>query len=81
MSDPLTDGLRELIRSVVRDELATVTRTAPTVQLWSVEEFTRQAGIGRSLAYELIARGRLRSVRIGRRRLVPSDALAELVAS
>lgn len=37
-------------------------------------------GVGRSMLYELIASGELESVSIGRRRLVPHDALEDYVA-
>lgn len=37
--------------------------------------------LSRSLIHELIRSGRLRSVKQGRRRLVPVSALAEYVAS
>ena len=46
----------------------------------SVEEAAIQLGIGRSLAYELVRGGRLRSVRAGNRILVPSSALEEFLA-
>ena len=36
-------------------------------------------GIGRSKLYELLARGTLRRVKIGKRSLIPVDALRELV--
>lgn len=39
----------------------------------------QMGGIGRTLFYELIASGQLRSVKIGRRRLVPAEAIEELV--
>jgi excisionase family DNA binding protein len=41
----------------------------------SVTEAARLPGIGRSLAYELVARGDLPSVRLGRRVLIPGHAL------
>ena len=37
-------------------------------------------GIGRSKVYELIASGELRTVKIGRRRLVPAAAIEEFIA-
>lgn len=46
-----------------------------------VEEAARLLNIGRSTAYELIRSGRLRSVKIGRRRLIPREALESLLAS
>ena len=45
-----------------------------------VEEAAQLLGIGRSLAYDLIRSGQLRSIKIGRRRLVPLDAIAEAIA-
>lgn len=62
--------------AALRAELAAGPRA--TVELLAVEEAARRAGIGRSLAYALIRRGELRSVKVGRRRLVPADAIAEL---
>lgn len=44
-------------------------------------ETARALGIGRSKVYELMASGELASVRIGRCRRVPCEALAELVGS
>ncbi|WP_446216279.1 helix-turn-helix domain-containing protein [Micromonospora sp. IBHARD004] len=46
-----------------------------------VEEAARLLNVGRTTAYDLIRSGRLRSVKIGRRRLVPRDALDALLAS
>ena len=40
----------------------------------------RLLSIGRSALYGELAAGRLRSVKVGRRRLVPSGAIAEYVA-
>ncbi len=37
-------------------------------------------GLGRTKIYELIAAGELRTVKIGRRRLIPASAIAEYVA-
>lgn len=46
----------------------------------SVEEAAIQLGIGRSLAYELVREGKLRSVRAGHRVLIPIAALEEFLA-
>ena len=46
-----------------------------------VEDAARLLNVGRSTAYDLIRSGRLRSVKIGRRRLVPRDALDDLLVS
>jgi excisionase family DNA binding protein len=45
-----------------------------------VEDAARALGIGRSTVYDLIRSGRLRSIKIGRRRLVPRDAVEALIA-
>lgn len=45
----------------------------------SVEEAAALLGISRALAYELIARGELPSLRLGRRIVVPRRALEQLV--
>lgn len=46
-----------------------------------VEDAARLLNVGRSTAYDLIRTGRLRSIKIGRRRLVPRDALDALLVS
>ncbi|MCZ7526150.1 MAG: excisionase family DNA-binding protein [Acidimicrobiia bacterium] len=43
--------------------------------LLSVVDAARYIGIGRSLLYDLLADGTIESIAIGRRRLVPVDAL------
>ena len=49
-------------------------------QLYRVGEVTEMLSIGRSVIYELLRSGRLRSVREGRTRLIPASAIAEYVA-
>jgi excisionase family DNA binding protein len=44
--------------------------------LISVREAAARLGIGRDTCYALVAEGRLRSLRLGRRRLVPVVELA-----
>ncbi|MGH9068888.1 MAG: helix-turn-helix domain-containing protein [Acidimicrobiales bacterium] len=46
----------------------------------SVEEAARALGISRGLAYELVARGELPHLRLGRRIVVPRIALQALLA-
>jgi excisionase family DNA binding protein len=47
----------------------------------SVEEAAEVLGIGRTLAYEAVRRGDIPTVRIGRRHLVPREALDQLLGS
>lgn len=56
------------------------TAVVPAV-LYGVDEAASALRLSRSLIYELIRSGRLRSVKQGRRRLVPVSALEEYVAS
>lgn len=47
--------------------------------LLTVEEAADRLGIGRSLMYELIGCGQVASIRVGRLRRVPQEALTEYV--
>ncbi|MBS1819604.1 MAG: helix-turn-helix domain-containing protein [Acidobacteria bacterium] len=55
------------------------TPVADLPELLSVEEAATWLGIGRSLAYDLVGRGDLASVRLGRLLRVPRAALAAMV--
>ncbi len=61
-----------MVRSSVSDVPAVVYR---------VDEAATALRLSRSGIYELIRSGRLRSVKHGRRRLIPVDALTEYIAS
>ncbi len=49
--------------------------------VWTVEEAGRLLGISRAHAYELVARGELPHLRLGRRVVVPKHAITTLLAS
>ncbi len=49
-------------------------------RLLDMKEVASELRVGRSTAFELVASGQLRSVRIGRRRLVPAEALDQFIA-
>lgn len=53
----------------------------PTERVFSVQEFCKRYGIGRSSAYEEIRAGRLKCRKLGARTLVPQDAAEEWLAS
>jgi excisionase family DNA binding protein len=81
MTDRLAAALSELAEAL-RDELRAEVAAgsgAPD-RLLSVDEAATMLGIGRSALYSEIAAGRLRSLRVGRRRLVPAAAVAEFIA-
>lgn len=54
------------------------THTAPA-QLHTVEEVMERLRVGRSTAFGLIASRQLRSVKVGRRRLVSEAAIVEFI--
>jgi excisionase family DNA binding protein len=50
-------------------------------RLLSIKQACRLLGLSRTTLYALLASGELRSVSIGRRRFVPSDAIEEFIAA
>jgi excisionase family DNA binding protein len=59
----------------------TTTASGRPLRMLSVPEAANELGISRSLTYELLSSGALRSVKIGRRRLVPREAIEAYIAS
>ena len=56
-------------------------RTPVPAMLYGVDEAANALRLSRSVLYEVIRSGRLRTVKAGRRRLVPVAALDEYVDS
>jgi excisionase family DNA binding protein len=79
MTDRLAAAVAELV-TALREEAGATALDAPD-RLLSIDEARDALGIGRSLLFGEIGAGRLRSVRVGRRRLIPAGAIAEYVAS
>jgi excisionase family DNA binding protein len=50
-------------------------------RVWTVEEAGRLLGISRAHAYELVARGEIPHLRLGRRVVVPKRAIESMLAS
>lgn len=50
-----------------------------TARLHSLESVMERLGVGRSKVFELISAGEIRSVKVGRRRLVSESAIVEFV--
>ena len=71
------EELADALLAVARESAAPARDAAP-VELVSVAEFARRAGIGRSSAYLAVSDGTLRSVRLRGRRLIPASELARL---
>jgi excisionase family DNA binding protein len=79
MTERLEAAVAELV-AALREETGPAALGAPD-RLLSIGEARDALGIGRSLLFGEIGAGRLRSVRVGRRRLIPASAVAEYVAS
>jgi excisionase family DNA binding protein len=47
---------------------------------YRVNEFCRVVGLGRTTVYALIAEGKLATIKIGGRRLIPREAALALIA-
>ncbi len=78
MTSRLSAAIGELV-DALREELSAGHPTEPD-KLLSVDEAATALGVGRSKVYGELAAGRLRSLRIGDRRLVPSGAIRDYVA-
>lgn len=74
----LDAAVRELVEAL-RKELAASAPSARSERLLSVHEAAGLLGVGRTALYHEIGAGRVRSLRVGRRRLVPSSAIAESI--
>jgi excisionase family DNA binding protein len=81
MSDRLTTAVTELV-AALRDEIATQRRPSEREpdRLLSIDQAARALGIGRTALYSEIGAGRIRSIKVGRRRLIPSSAISEVAS-
>ena len=77
----MSERVEALVRELV-DALKAETSppaTAPP-RLLSIPEAAGVLGVGRTLVYTEMGRGRLRSLKCGRRRLIPEAAIGEYIA-
>jgi excisionase family DNA binding protein len=74
-TDRLDRALLELA-AALREELAEAASGTPE-RLLDIPSAAAALGIGRTRLYAELDSGQLRSVKVGRRRLVPSSAIAE----
>lgn len=81
MSDRLRAAVMELVEAL-RDEMAVEVRLSEREPdgLLSIAQAARALGIGRTALYSEIGAGRIRSVKVGRRRLFPSSAISEVAS-
>lgn len=78
--DRLAAAVAELV-AALRDDLRVEAVPAGPDRLMSIDEAADVLGIGRSCLYGEIGAGRLGSVKVGRRRLVPSGAIHDYIAT
>lgn len=69
LADELIDALGELEPGVDEPE-----------RLLTVEEALQRLQIARSTFYQLVTEHRIRTIQVGKRRLVPSSAIPEFIA-
>jgi excisionase family DNA binding protein len=81
MTDRLAHAVSELVEAL-REELRTEAEVGPRAldRLLSIDEAATTLGIGRTATYGELQAGRLRSVKVGRRRLVPASAVSQYIA-
>ncbi len=60
--------------------MSTATIRLPNKPVHSVDETSELLGVSKWVVYRLIREGRLRAVRLGRRLVVPTDAIVDLLA-
>ena len=75
MSARLEAALAELA-AAIRDEVAAAAAAPAPDRLLDVDEAASLLGLGRTAVYGELQAGRLASIKIGRRRLVPAGAIA-----
>ena len=69
MSDRLAAAVLELVEAL-RAEVAVEPGASTPDRLMSIDEAAAALAVGRSILYSEIGAGRLRTIRVGRRRLV-----------
>jgi excisionase family DNA binding protein len=74
MTDRLTSAIAELV-AALRAEVASTVPPPSEDRLLSIEEAASAMSLGRTSVYALIGSGRLRTIKVGRRRLVPVSAI------
>ena len=74
----MSDELSDLARAALAFAEAILAAREPAPRNLSIAEAASLLGVSRSTVYNRLRTGELRSVRIGRRRLIPSSELERL---
>lgn len=78
MTARLDAAVAELV-AALREEMAAAQAVPAPERLLDVDEAAAALGLGRSKVYEVIGRGDLKSVKVGRRRLIPAASIATFI--
>lgn len=79
MTDRLAAAVAELVAALQEAAQADAPAPGPD-RLLSVDETAAALGFGRSVLYSEIGAGRIRTVKVGRRRLIPAEAIGAYIA-
>lgn len=79
MSGRLEAALAELAAAIREEVAAAALPPAAPERLLDIDEAAEMLGIGRTKVYGELDAERLRSLKVGRRRLIPSSAIAEYI--
>jgi len=77
MSSRLEAAIAELIAAIVAEVAAVPAAPGAPDRLLSIAQAAEALGVSRSTLYVELDAGRLRSVKVGRRRLIPASAIGE----
>lgn len=81
MTDRIAAAVAELADAIRADVLAELAPLANAPErLLSVDEAGATLGLSRAFVYSELQAGRLRTIKVGRRRLVPAAAIAAYIA-
>lgn len=78
--DRIETATRALV-DALRAEITTTSNEPEPDRLLSIPDAADALGIGRSMLYGEISANRIRTIRIGRRRLIPASALADYIGA
>lgn len=79
MTDALADALRPIVAELVREELSRRTADAGPRLLTIPEAQAALGGVSRPTVYALLNGGRLRTIKVQGRRMVPASAIDEFI--
>ncbi len=80
MTDRLALAISALVEAIRAEVRAEMTPASGPDRLHDIDSAAAALSLGRSLVYSEIAAGRLKSIKIGRRRLIAAGEIAAYIA-